>query len=307
MTKISEKYKKDAFDEEFLSKFNTSLNELEIEYTASQKPSGLPVVFICGAPRSGTTFLTQALAKTGHFNYVDNFVARFWRAPFVGFYLEKLLDLRNMFEHVGYTFNSHFGRTPGILDPHEFTYFWEHWLRPIVTHHVIPISHVEEIDTKGLTDEMYAMLNIHKKPMFFKNIWFLSNPRLAYKLFPNAFIIYIKRNPLLNALSILFARETYHGNEYEWFSVRPANYEEQKLKSVEEQIVGQIYAINNEIQIQTGSFPERTIPKTIMMILEKLNLEKIDDEKIRQELPKRIFCEHKKYPPAVIKRFEKVL
>jgi LPS sulfotransferase NodH len=318
MPKRTERYQKNIADELFLKKFNISLFDLEKEYAVSQKQSSQPVLFICGAPRSGTTLITQVLARTDVFNYVDNFVARFWRAPFVGFYLEKLIGLRQMLRKIGYSFTSEFGRTHGILDPHEFVYFWEYWLQPTSRHHIIPVHHLERIDVHGLRNEINAMLNSYNKPLFFKSVWFLSNPLLAYKLFSSVYIIFITRDLLTNALSILDARKEYHGDKNEWFSVRPTNFARLKKYPVERQITEQIKRINNEILEQTKDFPERIINityeelcnnplKTILKIADHIGIKNIDIKTIRKRIPQRFALHKSMASKETVKRFEKAL
>jgi hypothetical protein len=318
MSRITEKYRKDKIDETFLKKFNLSLADLEKEYISAHKPSDQPVLFICGAPRSGTTLITQVLARTGHFNYIDNFVARFWRVPFVGFYIEKLIGLRDLFDNKDFTFKSDFGRTSGILDPHEFSYFWEYWLRPEGPNHVILLSHLKKIDVKGLRKEINAILNFYNMPLFFKNVWFMGNPSLAYKLFPHAFFIIMKRDVLSNALSILKARIQYHGNEKKWFSLKPTNYKKLKNMPTEYQIIGQIKGIYNDIETQSSGFRERTMVitceelcndpvKIVKRIANKFRLNKHDTFALQNRLPKSFISNKISYTSAFFKKFEDAL
>jgi hypothetical protein len=318
MACITEKYRKDKMEEQFLKTFNSSLADLEKKYTASRKPSDQPVLFICGAPRSGTTILTQVLARTGLFNYIDNFVARFWRAPFVGLYLEKLIRLRELPENAGFSFKSDLGRTSGILDPHEFSYFWECWLRPEGPNHVIPLHHLKKIDAKGLRKEINAIVNFCNLPVFFKNVWFMGNPALAYKLFPHSYFIIVKRDIVANALSIRRSRIKYYGDEKEWFALKPANYEKLKKLPPEHQIIGQIKGIYNDIEAQSSRFPERTISitceelcsdpvKIVKRIAKKLNIKKIDTLSLQNRLPKNFTPNKFPYASDVLKKFENAL
>lgn len=316
MANATEKYKKDNFDELFLKKFNDALAGLEKEYITAQETSDQPVVFVCGAPRSGTTLLTQVLAKTGLFNYVTNFVARFWRVPFVGLYLEKLMGIRNM--NTEHTFGSHLGRTLGILGPHEFTYFWEYWLKPHRKHEVFSEAKLNEIDVEGFKKEINAMINIYGKPIVFKNMLLFANPGLMHKIFPNSYFVVIKRDILLNALSIYNARKHYYGNENEWFSTRPANYEHLKKQPVEVQIVGQIKGIYDEIAKQSKTFSERIITttyeelcndpiKTVLLITEHLGMKDIDINEMSLRLPRRFNMQSKLNSTEILKKFKKAL
>jgi len=259
MPEVTRKYKKNPFDEDFLKHFNSSLRKLEDEYISSIPEVDIPAVFILGAPRSGTTVLTQLLAASDYFSYVDNFVARFWMAPFVGMYLEKLLRLREAFEKTGHTFESDCGRTPGLLDPHEFSYFWKYWLKPHGDTDVLPAEKIKNIDSEGLRKEVHGMMSLYMKPIFFKNKLLFVNPGIVNKIFPNSFFIIIRRDILSNAVSILRARRKYYGDERKWFSTKPSRYHELRRLPVEDQILGQIRNIYSDIESQCLDLSDRVI------------------------------------------------
>jgi LPS sulfotransferase NodH len=320
MDELTERYRKKEDDELFLKKFNSTLTDLENEYIASQKESDLPILFICGPPRSGTTLLTQVLAQSGLFTYADNFIARFWRIPYIGLYLEKLIGLREKLGHTGYTFQSDLGRTAGILDPHEFTYFWRHWLKHDGEIDVIPLSKLSDIDTEGLRKEINAMVSIYHKPVFFKTYITLINPLILHNIFHNAHFIIFKRDLLANALSIFSAREEYFGNVDTWWSIKPSNYHTIKVLSVEKQIIGQLTGIYSDIDGQIKDFPERTmeisyekLAQDPLEMLERissfLNMKEFDRTTIKKTIPEKfkLDIETDKFPSEQIERFERVI
>lgn len=320
MEKLTERYKKKEEDELFLKKFNLALEELEKEYARYQNKSKQPILFICGPPRSGTTLLTQVFAHSGLFNYADNFIARFWRAPFVGLYIEKLIRLRETLSHSGLTFQSDLGRTTGILDPHEFTYFWRYWLKHDGEIDVIPLTKLSEIDLNGLRNEINAMLSIYEKPIFFKTYITLINPLILYKIFHNAYFIIFKRNLLANALSIFSAREEYFGDRNKWWSIKPSTYYILKDLSPEEQIIGQLTGIYSDIDNQIKNFPEKTmnisyedLARNPLEVLKKislfLNIKDFNEIIMKNHLPEKfnIDIETDKFTSDQIERFEKAI
>jgi hypothetical protein len=320
MDDLTERYRKKEEDELFLEKFNFTLAGLEDEYIVSQKASHLPILFICGPPRSGTTLLTQILAQSGVFTYADNFVARFWRAPFIGLYIEKLIGLKEIFRHSGYTFQSDLGRTSGILDPHEFTYFWRYWLKHDGELDVIPLTKLSEIDVAGLRNEVNAMASLHNKPIFFKTYITLINPLLLYKIFQNAYFIIFKRDLLANALSIFSAREEYFGDSKKWWSIKPSNYHVLQDLSPEEQIAGQLTGIYADIDSQIRDFPERTFdityedlarnPRGILKKMAQfLNIADFDKTATTDSIPEKftIDIETDKFPSGQVEKFRKAI
>jgi hypothetical protein len=221
-------------------------------------------------------------------------------------------------ENAGFSFKSDLGRTSGILDPHEFTYFWEYWLRPEGPNHVIPLHHLKKIDAKGLRREINDIVNFRNLPVFFKNVWFMGNPALAYKLFPHAYFVIVKRDIVANALSIRRSRIQYHGDEKGWFSVKPTNYEKLKKLPPEHQIIGQIKGIYKDIEAQSARFPERTISitceelcsdpvKIVKGIAKKLKIKKCDTLSIRSRLPKNLIPNKFPYTSGLLKKYEDAL
>ena len=118
------KYSKDEELEKFLDVLNRQLEMLEPVYRKNLA-RGKPVIFILGLHRSGATLITQAIAKALEVGYINNFVARFWLAPVTGIRLSK--NLLKDKKEIG--FESDFGKTHGIAEPHEFSYFWHHWFK----------------------------------------------------------------------------------------------------------------------------------------------------------------------------------
>jgi len=318
MPTVTPKYRKDPQEERFLEEFNEYLQQLEIKYISNLQELQLPVVFILGSPRSGTTLLTQLLAVSGFFCYVDNFVARFWRAPYVGMYLERLLKLKEAYKSTGHTFSSDYGRTYGILDPHEFSYFWNYWLKPQEQTHVMPIDKLQQLDIDSLKKEVNAMMHIELKPIFFKNKILFVNPALLYHIFPNSYFVIIKRDILSNAVSILRARRQYYGDENCWFSTKPSRYLELKKLSVEEQIVGQIVNIYSDIKEQIQHFKNRVLiisyeelcaspVEKILEICNAINIERVDYQSLKASIPERFEIKKITRSSEDAKRFIKVL
>lgn len=259
MTQVTSKYRKDSQVEVFLENLNKTLIPLEKKYISTLPKVDLPVIFILGAPRSGTTLLSQLLAASEQFAYISNFVARFWLAPYVGMYLEKILNIKNSIDVKTPAFSSDLGRTSGLSEPHEFSYFWKYWLKPSGTNDIIHQDSISRIDMAGLRSEVNALLSFSKKPIFFKNKLLFVNPFVLNEIFPNSIFLVIKRDTLSNAVSILRARLKYYGNKNMWFSTKPSRYEEIKNLPVEKQILEQIHNIYTDIEDQIKGFLEKVI------------------------------------------------
>jgi hypothetical protein len=50
-----------------------------------------PVLLVVGCPRSGSTLITQWLSNLGVFSYPSNLLSRFFKAPYIGALIQKML------------------------------------------------------------------------------------------------------------------------------------------------------------------------------------------------------------------------
>ena len=250
-------YRKDPEQEERLKHLNALMAPLERQLISNFDRPQLPIVFIVGAPRSGSTLLSQMLTQTGAFSYVSNFVARFWLAPYVGMRIEEALDIRKL--ECDQSFVSRFGVTEGWVGPHEFGYFWSRWFRFGETHQ-LDAKGLEEIDLDALRQELAALESVYDKPFCFKYLPFgLHIPFLAER-FENSIFLLCRRQPVYNMQSLLLARRKILGDEAHWWSLRPKEYPDLLSISPYEQIAGQIYYTLKEIETSFSSLsPERLL------------------------------------------------
>ena len=77
--------------------------------------ANLPIVYIVGAPRSGTTLLSQVLSRYLRVGYIDNLIARFWLRPSVGITLSRILLGESGRDAIA--FDSRHGVTSGSCRP----------------------------------------------------------------------------------------------------------------------------------------------------------------------------------------------
>ena len=134
------RYSANPDDEAWLAALNEHLAEARLPSVVRGEPSQLPLIYIVGAPRSGTTLLSQVVSRFLDVGYINNLIARFWRRPSVGIHLSRLVLGGGGREQIA--FESEHGTTPGAAGPHEFGYFWRHWLQLDAqpTHHLSPAA-----------------------------------------------------------------------------------------------------------------------------------------------------------------------
>lgn len=253
------KFRKDALSEEFLQRFNHQLVPLQSAEEAKQSAPKLPTVFIVGAPRSGTTLMSQLLAFSGCFGYVSNFVARFWLAPAVGARLQRSLGTGP--ERDELRFESMHGVTRGWGSPHEFGYYWSRWFDLGQDTHKLSDEEIGRVDRVALQRSLASLELAFGLPMAFKNSsWCTLQADFLAQVFPLSIFVVCRRDPLFVAQSILQARRERYGNENIWWSIRPPDYQHLLNLPWWDQIAGQIVGITDEVAKSVARIPtERVI------------------------------------------------
>ena len=252
-------YQKDHQEEELLAQLNTLLAPLEQVLKAKVEEPSLPVVFIIGPPRSGTTLVSQLLAHWGGLGYIDNFVARFWMAPGVGARIERALKVREWVAKVSYL--SEYGVTQGWVEPHEFGYFWNQWFDLGQEVHKLTDFELQGVDAQRLRRSVAAIEAEYQRPMVFKNnTWCTFQAGFLARVFPRSVFVVCERNPLFVAQSILIARKERLGHEGLWWSVRPKEYPSLKDLPWWDQIAGQVLHTIEDLEAMLAQLPgERVV------------------------------------------------
>lgn len=228
------RYRKDGGREQVIRAMNEALAPLE-----QRQPSGTdrPTLFIFGLPRSGTTLASQLFAHCFDIGYINNLIARFWLAPLAGIALSR--------EVLGAggsaVFESDFGKTRDPHGPHEFAYFWQHWLRIEDVDDLVrfnqPAGH---IDWAGLGRVVRCMQDAFDAGIVFKTMYAANHIREFAAEFPMPLFIHVERDPVSVGLSILSARKSYYGTPEEWWATHPPDYLALRGLPFAEQIAGQI-------------------------------------------------------------------
>jgi len=212
-------------------------------------------MFVLGVPRSGSTLVSQLLASSLFVGYPDNIVARFWLSPVYGLRLSKIF-LNGQRE---WSFNSDYGRTTNLADPHEFGYFWFYHLRLKENKAPDPETYYS-VDWEKILTLIKNMAAANESAMMFKSLqmgWYANE---CGKHFKKAYFILIERDPIDNAISLLRMREKKIGSKDSWASMKPRIYEKLKEFDVHTQVAGQVYWLKKEFAEQLSLVdPDRVI------------------------------------------------
>lgn len=235
--KRRESYRKDTDLEDFLLRMNKNLQLLELPNYRNFEIEH-PFIFIIGLPRSGTTLMSQFLAYSFDVGFINNLISRFWLAPIHGIRLSRSI--------LGNTkkidFESDYARTVNMSDIHEFGYFWRYWLQKETFQDVANAKSREKyIQWSDLRKVLSSIQHEFNKPMVFKNIFGSYHMTRIRDLLEKVIYVYIERDFLDVAVSILEARKKYYENLNNWWSYQPIEYDLIKGLDYWHQIAGQIY------------------------------------------------------------------
>ena len=256
--------------ESLLNNINRILSRGEAEDIASFQKPRLPVVFVIGAPRSGTTLTMQWLASTGQFSFPNNILSRFYQAPYTGSLITQLLTderfhFRDEFKELRQSeepcFESSLGKTAGIRQPNEFWYYWRRFF-PLTVPQPLEKEQFEQMDPAGFAQGIAAIESVFGLPFATKGMLLQYDLDVLDKCFDGQVIfLFVNRDLIQNARSLLSARIRFFGDENHWYSARPRQFEQIKDAAVEEQVIGQIYYTNKNIEQQLSALPERQVVK----------------------------------------------
>ncbi|MEQ8629279.1 sulfotransferase [Ekhidna sp.] len=244
-------HKKNISLEKVLAELESLLKRTNQQIVSSGKKPTLPIVFIVGCARSGTTLLYQFLAKTRLFGFPNNLISRFYYSPYLGAKVYQMLyeldDNDEIFpiKEDG-NFVSTLGKTRGPNQPHEFWYFWNRFFQ-FDEKGLLLNKSKETKNLDSFVNELGAFQSAFNKPLIMKAMNMNWDIPLLNDLCNNFYFIHLKRDIKYNAQSLLHARKSFFGNTSHWYSFKPPNYS--KLKSLPEwkQVVEQVISNNNGI------------------------------------------------------------
>ena len=267
------KYVKRPEDERFLEEFNQTLKEKEWSFYKDW-PIEHPFIFVYGLPRSGTTLITQVIAHCMDVGFINNLMARFYLAPVHGIRFSRAVlgDQRST------NFRSDYARTTELGDIHEFGYFWRYWLKKEEMEGVTHAAEIEkQIDWAGLKKTLANMQHEFDKAMIFKNIFGSYHQHKLNEVLGKVLFVYIKRDILDSAISILEARRKYYTDLNTWWSYMPIEYEQIKDLDYWQQIAGQVFYLRSYYDRMSRELPNvltvayRDLTDRPLQVLQSIN------------------------------------
>lgn len=183
--------------------FDIALEPFERQLLVAPRPPRHPLIFVCGAPRSGTTVVYQTLVSHLPVAYFSNLTGLFPRSPLTA---QRLLA--RFVGRTTSTYHSFYGRTQGLAGTNDALYLWDRWLG----------SDRSRIPTELPDDRGRAMAAFFSAcdalfdlPLVNKNNSLNLSAHLVARCLPHARFICMTRNRRQLAQSLYRARCDIHG------------------------------------------------------------------------------------------------
>jgi len=214
----------------------------------------MPVTFLFSQARAGSTLLMQLMISSMNVGYVSNLLARFWKAPYLG----ALLDISLRDHNYVSSFTSSFGNVQGAQEPHEWGWFWRHWLK--LEKEQAFCHDNADIDRQGLKSKIAALEEVFGAPLVFDNVFAMNNFSLIRDILGQVLVIHMERDPYFLCNSLINARINRHGDIYTHYGNAPQNTEEiETLQDPVERIVAQVSATTREMDQHLINMPSERV------------------------------------------------
>lgn len=187
----------------------------EKKYIAARKSkTNLPVIFICGPARSGTTLVYQVLAGYIDFAFFQNFTMLFPRSPIVS---TRIFRRMYRSSHGKIAFDNYYGKTSGLSSPCEANHIWNRWVDPDKTGFRTRLSADAAVE---LNEFCLSFLALDNKPLICKNNNLNVFADTVAAAMPNSLFICLRREPRFLAQSLLNARRDIRGDISKGYGVQ---------------------------------------------------------------------------------------
>lgn len=164
----------------------------------------MPIILVCGPPRSGTTLVAQYLINTFEVCYLNNLTSLFPRSPILANrWFGRYARLRPG------PYAAYYGKSRGLSDPNDALYVWDRWLGS--DRHRVPTR--LERGAEQLMPRFFGALETHYGlPVVNKVNRLNTCAHLVAEHLENAWFLCVRRDPLMLAQSLYVAREEIGGD-----------------------------------------------------------------------------------------------
>jgi hypothetical protein len=213
----------------FCAPFDFLLEPFERRAYQSAPPRRLPVILVCGPPRSGTTLLLQALIQNLPVAYFDNLTALFPRSPITANRLFSGVISRSPMG-----FRSYYGRTDHLSGTNDGLQLWDRWLGADRSR---APSELRPEQREAMVRFFNAFEAWSGRPLVAKNNNLNASASLVAEALPDSYFLCLARDPVFLARSLLRARMEIHGREDLGYGLSPESVRDDPVEDVCHQVL----------------------------------------------------------------------
>lgn len=175
-----------------------------------------PVVFVTGIQRSGTTLISQVIADAFPFFPLGNIGSVFSRSSFFIHRLGKRFFVKKSCRR----FTNYYGFSAGIWSVGDCYEVWDRWLGS--DHYAAP-EVISRKNRHAIRNYFSNATKIYRLPVITKNNRNVLCLSLLQELFPRAFFVVTRRDPIEVILSTLEGSRQFFGNSRLLWGLKPFN------------------------------------------------------------------------------------
>jgi len=185
-------------------------------YRRAPRPN-LPIVFVCGPPRSGTSLMAQVLIRQLPVSYFSNVVGIFTRAPLVATRaMSFALRRRDV------SFKTFYGKSRRLAEPSDAMSLWDRWFPG--DRNTLP-DPPDPGSVQAMVRLFGAWQRTWHRPIVAKNNRLYAYGEYVATALPTAHFVCPVRDPVYLAQSQLLARQILLGGFDKPYGIRTPEYE----------------------------------------------------------------------------------
>jgi hypothetical protein len=212
---------------------------------AAGRQSDLPLIFVVGAPRSGTSLIYQVLAHCLDVSYFTNVDAMFRRSPITA---ARVFGSRSRRRSA--RFRSFFGQTAGLTAPNDGFHVWNRFLG---TDRYATPARLSDPVSRQMATFFNAWLSTFGKPLLNKNNRNTDGVELLASHLPNAYWIAVRRDPFFVAQSLILARAEVQGSKNVGWGLRSRSSQSSDPLGYVDDVCDQITEIDKKLAQATSA------------------------------------------------------
>jgi len=219
-----------------------------------QTQEDLPVVFVVGIHRTGSTLVSQFLADTFPFFPVGNFSTLFRKSSYLPYRMAMPFHRRGRKKR----YSNYYGISTGLFAIGDAYEFWDQWFgRDHYTAGGLTHPHRAE----SLKKHVSAIHRASQRPLITKNNRNSLMIDDFHRLFPHAFFVVVERQALSVIRSTVRASRDFFGMGNLWGLIPDESFDPGRYENLQEAATVQYLELKRKIDDQLGNLPDEAYMK----------------------------------------------